>query len=149
MAIVPEKIPPRLLTGGHLRACLRSAPEATAMVRSLAGSGGHDNQAPGRTREPELKWAGPAITSCDSRPGVHDSAAAVLSSVEDPRNYVTSRHSLVPLGLTSPNPGRNYVTSRHSLVPLGLTSGHGCRARREGSSRRSLPCAMGASRTHS
>src|SRR5262249_35582215 len=44
---------------------------------------------------------------------------------------------------------RNYVTLRHSLVPLGLTSSHGSRARRAGSSRRALPLAIGASGTRS
>src|SRR5437879_4514809 len=32
----------------------------------------------------------------------------------------------MPLGLTARNSGKNYVTSRHSLMPLGLTSN--CRA---------------------
>ena len=63
------------------------------MVRTPAGSGGHGNEAPGLTREPEVKWSGPAITSSDSRSGVHDSAAAVLSSVENPPKlrHITSQ----------------------------------------------------------
>jgi hypothetical protein len=44
---------------------------------------------------------------------------------KDPRNCVTLRHGLIPLGLTSRDSAKNCVilrTLRHSLIPLGLTA---------------------------
>jgi hypothetical protein len=57
------------------------------MVRSPTGSGGHGHEAPGLTRQPERKWSGPQITSCESRSGVHDRAAAVFFTLREPPKW--------------------------------------------------------------
>src|SRR5689334_7715859 len=47
--------------------------------------------------------------------------AAVLNLLEeDPRNYVTSRHSLMPLGLTARNSGKNRDRPKPRISNLTL-----------------------------
>jgi hypothetical protein len=95
-----------------LRACPRSAPEATAMVRTPPGSGANGHEAPGLTREPEVKWSGPQITPSDSRSGVHDSAAAVLYYFERPPK-ITSHHVTALCRLDLRHQTRAEITSHY------------------------------------
>ncbi|SRR5579883_1149199 len=63
------------------------------------------------------------LTSADSRSGGHDPAAhcrLVLILRSPPRNYVTWRHSLMPLGLTSRNSARKHATLVTALCRLDL-----------------------------
>src|SRR5579871_6152312 len=72
-----------------------------------------------RTGSPSF---GTLAVGCFSR-AVHHLAAAVLYKFENtPRHYVTSRHSLMTLGLTARNSPKTPGHARHSLMALGLTA---------------------------
>jgi hypothetical protein len=131
-----------------LRACPRSAPEAPSMVRPPAGSGGHGHEAPRLTRESERPWSGPEITSSDSRSGVHDQAAAVFSNF-GATPEITSHHVTALWRLDLRQKTRTGITSHHvtALWRLDLRPATPPGPGRDGSSRRALPCARGASRT--
>jgi hypothetical protein len=114
---------------------------APTSTRSRISCEGSERQ--NQSLTPWLRRSGPEIASSDSRSAVHNPTAAGLYSLEkDPRNCVTLRHSLVPLGLTSRNSGRNCVTLRHSLMAQGLTSRNRFRSRHDGPARPVLPVKM-------
>jgi hypothetical protein len=104
---------------GNLRACLRWATEASARIRSPQITGGTRSRPP----RPEGTGPGPAqrslpqmrVTGGTTRP-----RPFVLNMRTTPRIYVTSRHSLVPIGLAARNSGKHYVTLVTALRRLDL-----------------------------
>src|SRR5262249_51315689 len=71
-----------------------------------------------RAAPPATGW--PPATTQGSPPPARPRRGLVFYCREEAKNYVTSRHSLMPLGLTARNSARNYVTLVTALSRLDL-----------------------------